>query len=226
MESMAGIKDRSIFVNSIYETIQGEGLNAGLPVILIRFQGCNLSCKFCDAVEAQKQNRETHTSMANIMEMVESSTVRNILVTGGEPFMQPSGLLALFYSLRSQFQNCRIFVESNGTIDTPILPCFIPFFGSACHLTISPKIDNLPLSQYIHLASEVRCPIEDASDIDEYDTFLNRVGYEGPRLLSPIFDEWGGVDDDVARDCVDWVINDTTGVYRLSVQIHKFLGVQ
>ena len=35
-------------VQEIFPTIQGEGPNTGVPAIFIRLGGCNLACKFCD----------------------------------------------------------------------------------------------------------------------------------------------------------------------------------
>ena len=32
----------------IFESLQGEGYNTGMPAIFIRFAGCNLNCSWCD----------------------------------------------------------------------------------------------------------------------------------------------------------------------------------
>ena len=32
----------------IFESLQGEGYNTGMPAIFLRFGKCNLSCKWCD----------------------------------------------------------------------------------------------------------------------------------------------------------------------------------
>ena len=36
-------------VTQVIPTIQCEQSNIGLPVLLIRFGGCNLKCNFCDS---------------------------------------------------------------------------------------------------------------------------------------------------------------------------------
>ena len=35
-------------IREMYSTLQGEGCNTGAAVVLVRFEGCNLDCSFCD----------------------------------------------------------------------------------------------------------------------------------------------------------------------------------
>ena len=39
---------RSLFVTSMFFTLQGEGPYAGMPALFIRLTKCNLDCSFCD----------------------------------------------------------------------------------------------------------------------------------------------------------------------------------
>ena len=38
----------SLYVTSMFFTLQGEGPYAGLPALFIRLAKCNLACSFCD----------------------------------------------------------------------------------------------------------------------------------------------------------------------------------
>ena len=38
----------SLFVTSMFFTLQGEGPYAGMPALFIRLAKCNLVCSFCD----------------------------------------------------------------------------------------------------------------------------------------------------------------------------------
>lgn len=228
MDSISGIgtptKERGVFVNEIVHTIQGEGQNAGIPVLLVRLQGCNLHCPFCDTESAQPESVKTYTAISDVIARIkEISTLQDVLITGGEPFNQPTRLLGLLYSIRSQLPAMDIIIETNGTIDTPILPCFERLID---YMTVSPKIGNWPKKWYLEWADEVRCLVESPMDIREYDKFLNLQGYDKLRILSPIFVRNAPIHDDVVMACVDWVLKDQTSSYRLSVQLHKILGVR
>ena len=37
-------------ISEVFSSIQGEGINTGVPSIFIRFAGCNLNCIFCDSL--------------------------------------------------------------------------------------------------------------------------------------------------------------------------------
>ena len=68
-------------INEIFYSIQGEGINAGVPAVFIRFSGCNLSCPFCDT-EHGEGNMMTAD---DIVAEVKKYPARLAVVTGGEP---------------------------------------------------------------------------------------------------------------------------------------------
>ena len=39
-----------MYVNEIYRAISGESGLTGLPCLIIRMQGCNLKCNYCDTI--------------------------------------------------------------------------------------------------------------------------------------------------------------------------------
>ncbi|MBR5689928.1 MAG: 7-carboxy-7-deazaguanine synthase QueE, partial [Prevotella sp.] len=40
--------NKTVKVNEIFYSLQGEGANTGTPAVFVRFSGCNLTCPFCD----------------------------------------------------------------------------------------------------------------------------------------------------------------------------------
>jgi 7-carboxy-7-deazaguanine synthase len=112
---MGSIKIR---INEIFHSIQGEGVNAGLPAIFIRFQGCNLSCPWCDTAHAiAKGSGENLLSIENIIEQISGFNCQHVVITGGEPTAQMAELLELVAALRKQDYSLEL--ETNGLVPLP-----------------------------------------------------------------------------------------------------------
>src|SRR5256885_7574115 len=73
--------------SEIYTSIQGETQYAGLPCTLVRFAGCDLRCRYCDTEYAFGGGQEV--SLEAIVLDVASRGVPLVLLTGGEPLLQP-----------------------------------------------------------------------------------------------------------------------------------------
>ena len=69
----------------IFESLQGEGYNTGMPAIFLRFGKCNLSCKWCDT----EYNNFTIWTLEEVLGELSRYQTRNIIITGGEPTIQP-----------------------------------------------------------------------------------------------------------------------------------------
>lgn len=120
----------SLFVTSMFFTLQGEGPYAGMPALFIRLAKCNLDCSFCDTffddgdwlnfdeIESKmyaaindhwnKQGKETpawaNRGLNNYPGVV-------LVMTGGEPLLQDN--ISAFMS-RQLAHFKAVQVESNG----------------------------------------------------------------------------------------------------------------
>ena len=65
----------------IFESLQGEGRNAGRPCVFVRFAGCNLSCPWCDT----DVSRRFSLSREGLVAEVSGFRPRSVVLTGGEP---------------------------------------------------------------------------------------------------------------------------------------------
>lgn len=103
-------------VQGIFPTFQGEGPYAGVPAVFVRLGGCNLACMFCDT-EFESFSR---MSLFDIIKQVDelSRNVRRersrtlVVLTGGEPMRQNieplcEALVEVGFSVQ---------IETNGTI--------------------------------------------------------------------------------------------------------------
>lgn len=82
-------------VFKIFETIQGEGPFAGMPCTFVRLHGCNLACTFCDTdFESQVTAMGIHEIAAKCI-----GKYKLVVITGGEPFRQ--NIIPLIYCLNN-----------------------------------------------------------------------------------------------------------------------------
>lgn len=102
----------SFNIVEIFESLQGEGLNTGMPSIFVRFGKCNLACPWCDT----HYNKFERWSATQIQEKVRSFSAKNIIITGGEPTIVPK-----IEFLLEQFKSDGYFlaIETNGLKPIP-----------------------------------------------------------------------------------------------------------
>ena len=188
-------------INEIFLSIQGEGFNAGRLAVFVRFAGCNLACKFCDT------NHESYSEMTaeDIVARIEELTPNKqalIVFTGGEPLMQ----LNEEEELAQGYERA---IETNGILPIP------EWVQDNVWITISPKT-MLPKDKYMQ-ASELKClcgllPSHYMKELS--DNFHRRL------YIQPI-ERQGQYN---IEECLDFIKENPQ--WRLSTQVHKFLGIR
>ena len=103
-------------------TIQGEGILVGTQSLIIRMIGCNMKCVYC---YVKKKAPDRSFNMDSMIRVLQDFAEIDLVITGGEPFMQPDALgylinvaLAIRKDIGSQSS---VTVETNGTISPSIL---------------------------------------------------------------------------------------------------------
>lgn len=127
-------------IREVYKSIQGEGPAMGDLMTFVRTSGCNLRCDGCDTPHEDGFN----ASISDIVEICER--MKNIqyydrvLITGGEPFIQPE-IPDLIRALSDAY--FIVDVETNGTLNIPedLIHC-------TRYLVVSPK-KGYPISRSI-----------------------------------------------------------------------------
>lgn len=134
----------SLFVTSMFFTLQGEGPYAGMPALFIRLAKCNLACSFCDTFfddgdwmtfdEIRSRAYHTicdywNTKGKSVPEWAmpkgsSSLSFPNIVlvITGGEPLLQKNLIDFLNFSYYHLYgpMFSAMQIESNGTINQDI----------------------------------------------------------------------------------------------------------
>jgi len=118
-------------VNEIFYSLQGEGFLAGAPSVFIRLAGCPLRCRWCDTKYAWDQTAGAHYSIAKIVQTIQQWPSKLIVITGGEPMVNPD-LPELAHALKASGKH--ITIETAGIAFIPALPCDL--------MSISPKLSN------------------------------------------------------------------------------------
>lgn len=126
----------SLFVTSIFYTLQGEGPYAGMPAVFIRLTKCNLACHFCDTFFDDGNWMTFSEIETKVYEVicdywktkglpVPEWAVKGfnqypgivLVMTGGEPLLQDN--ISPFMAQQLKHYNA-VQVESNGIPDTTV----------------------------------------------------------------------------------------------------------
>ncbi len=195
----------------IFESLQGEGYNTGMSVVFIRLGKCNLACAWCDT----DYLTFTMMNLADILGRLKSYTARNIIITGGEPTIQPH-LAVLLDALKSA--GYRLYLETNGLNPAPPQIDYVAASPKACYAA---KYEQ----QCIKQADEVHI-VADGNVLAFCATMEQKIRAEH-YYLSPC--EQNGemnIYDTIRQIGLLNSRPDAAVHWQLSVQTHKWAGIE
>ena len=206
-------------VKEIFYTLQGEGVQAGRPAVFCRFSGCNLwsgrepdrataTCTFCDTdfvgvgPDGGRFTTAEDLAAAVAARWPESpGGQRFVVCTGGEPLLQLDA--AAIDALHAR--GFEVAVETNGTQPLP------PGLDWVC---VSPKADApLAVTGGVELKlvfPQLLAPPERFAGLDFRHWLLQPM--DGPTIA------------ETTRAAIDYCLAHPR--WRLSVQVHKAIGVR
>ena len=218
-------------INELFETIQGEGSFTGQPSIFIRLQGCPVACSWCDTKhtwdiniedkvspsdmlhKAQESNTWAELSVEQILSIVKEQgyQAKHLVITGGEPCMVD--LVPLCHGFEGQGFSCQ--VETSGTFEINV--------STNCWVTLSPKINMKGgykiLNCAMNRANEIKHPIATEQHVDDLKLLLAEHKIKDtPIYLQPISQK-NRATELAIKTCI-------ANNWRLSVQVHKYLGIE
>lgn len=126
------------------DTIQGEGVNAGVPATFIRLQGCTLTCHWCDTLDVWPHGNEY--SYAEIFDLMESVSLpskleygrQHLVLTGGSPLKQQMELYDFIKSFEERYGFKPYIEVENEAVLTP----YAHFWPLVDCWNNSPKLSN------------------------------------------------------------------------------------
>lgn len=196
----------------IFESLQGEGYNTGMPAIFIRFAGCNLNCVWCDTNFRQY----TRFTLEQLLTKVKQYTSKNIIITGGEPTMVKA-LPELLLPLKQA--GYYIAIESNGLGKVDPLIDYIALSPKFCYQARYQKIAQ-------PTASEVRIVAENHADFLPFCQYIEQNIQAKRYYLSPCEKngEFNMFETIELLGKINQNRNDDK--WLLSIQTHKFANIE
>lgn len=204
-------------VKEIFYTIQGEGPYAGIPAIFIRLGGCNLACKFCDTEFENYDQYRVEKIIQNIesLKNSEAAAAKLIVITGGEPLRQSINDLCI----KLLDMNFLVQIETNGTIFRDLdkrvkIICSPKNNGKGYFPIRSDLLERV--SAFKFLLSKNNQYYKEVPDVGQYK-------YNTEIFVQPM-DEY---DDLKNKNNLEYAIYYAMRHgYRLSLQLHKIMGVR
>jgi len=214
---------KTLKVNEIFRSLQGEGLYQGEPTVFVRTQGCNLRCPWCDTQYARNPDGGKVLRIEDIIKEVVSKQKEGwVCITGGEPLMQDEAVGELVGILWEE--GYKVEIETNGFYP-------LPYWHSRAHswaLDVKcPSSGKSPLPAIVETWEEltssslqVKFVVKVPRDLNFVLEVKNKKLFNGKMfIISPVFikgkldNGWGQT---VAQFCLD-------NNFRLSLQYHKIL---
>jgi 7-carboxy-7-deazaguanine synthase len=218
-------------INELFETIQGEGAFTGQPSIFIRLQGCPVACSWCDtkhtwdinledevntsAMLTKKEESQTWSalSVTDVLAVISAQgyQAKHIVITGGEPAMVD--LLPLCEALEQQGLSCQL--ETSGTFELKV--------SEKCWVTVSPKVNMKGgykiLNSAMLRANEIKHPVATEQHVDDLKALLVEHKITDTQVYLQPISQKDRATTLAIKTCIE-------NNWRLSVQVHKYLGIE
>lgn len=188
-------------------SIQGEGYHSGKPAYFLRLGGCDVGCSWCDTPSAWNHELHPLADIDDILNRVLSSGTDSVVITGGEPLMWDLGFLCK----QLKKNNISTYLETSGAY---------PLTGLWDWICLSPKQNMPPLEAICPSASELKVIVEDSKDLEWAELYRGKVSEKCRLFLQP---EWNSFES-VIPVIVEYV--KANPVWRISLQIHKYMHIQ
>jgi len=206
-----------MLIREIYPSLIGESLYSGRPAVLVRLSGCNLRCTYCDTVYAYEGGEER--SIPEVILRTEETGLSLVLVTGGEPLLQPETPELVRTLLDSGHP---VLIETNGSLPTSELdPRAVVILDQKCPGSgMADRMDPANLER-LRKSDEVKFVLSDYHDYQfaRQRTQSLALWQRCPVTFSPVY----GVLP--PRTLAGWILSDRLLV-RLGIQLHRYLGVR
>ena len=209
---------KTIIVNEIFSSVQGEGPNAGARCIFVRVQGCDYSCSFCDSkrtwgVNTSATAYQPDELLDNILNMCRSENCKHVVLTGGNPCLYDFTSIIVGLDI----DNIKVDIETQGSIisdwmyliDTIV---FSPKPPSSNMLDTYDKIASyIEDADFEEQSIAIKIPVFDDEDIEfarKYGAFVNKFTCRNRTANLKLYLSVGNSDVNTTESIRDRVLSD------------------
>ena len=204
---------KTIRINEIFYSIQGESSRIGFPTVFIRLTGCPMRCTYCDTAYAFHQGNQQEIDA--IINQVQQYPTKFVTVTGGEPLAQKNCLDLLDQLCDLDYE---VSLETGGGIDISpvnakvkiILDIKTPQSGEA-------ENNFWPNLKQIKPMDEIKFVVADQEDFEWAIQTMHEHQLDQKKILfSPVYNQLEG------ELLAKWILDHGIEA-RLQLQLHKIL---
>lgn len=205
-------------------SIDGEGPTQGELSTFIRFQGCNLRCKWCDTKYSYDTSESFEVlSGEEIYNYIKSNETYNVTLTGGEPLIQPN--IEELLMLLSKDKKLKINIETNGAIAIKPFKSLIP--SENIRYIIDFKLPDSGMTEFMNIDNfkflskrdVYKFVIASMNDLRYAENIIKKYELisKCQVYFSPVF---GSIN---LQDIVEFMKSNKLNGVRLQVQMHKII---
>ena len=204
-------------ISEIFFSLQGEGLEIGLPTVFVRLFACDLRCSWCDTMYAVEGRDFRDCSLSEVLNEIEKHECKRVCITGGEPLIQIEEVEELANHLIQN--NYTILLETSGhKMPPPILWTENSTISMDCKCPSSTMQDRMDFSLFNKLRpkDQLKFVIQDEVDYKYATEILNRYNIKANVIFQPTDrSELGWITKKVIEDKLDNI--------RVLPQLHKII---
>jgi 7-carboxy-7-deazaguanine synthase len=241
--TMDTVTARTLKVNEVFLSLQGESTFAGLPCIFVRLTACNLRCSYCDTAYAFSAGQVRHLDdlLASIRQIALPFSHPSgqpglplVELTGGEPLLQPNVLPLMERLCDAGFT---VLLETSGAMDiAPVDPRVHRIMDLKCPSSGEAARNRWENLGHLKKTDEIKFVVGTVEDYEWTKVIITRYQLAG---ICPLLCSWAmplspeqkeeslkpfpvGHTPISRRDLAGRILADALPV-RFQLQIHKFI---
>lgn len=204
-------------ISEIFFSIQGEGIEIGLPTVFVRLFACDLRCTWCDTMYAVEGRDFIDMTINEVKSEIEKFQCIRVCITGGEPLIQRDEVEQLTKDLVSEGFN--ILLETSGHKDPPSV-----FWTDSCLISMDCKCPSSKMEEKMDFAlfeklrpkDQLKFVIKDEVDYNYAKEILKSYQIKASIIFQPVYGtnlKW----------LTEKTLEDKLEKVRILPQLHKFI---